>query len=125
MPKFKPDVLRPGWGIRCLTVRQGAAKRTRVRLWTTWCDSNLFGHDSHGAIRFYEYAKAVQDGRFNPDASPEVISERACTAVVDGRGSDGAGGGDVRDPIGDGKSPPESALRPWHCASTSHIREGG
>lgn len=50
-------------------------------------ESNLFGHDSHGAIRFYEYARAILDGRFRPDAAPEVVRDHACTAVVDGGGA--------------------------------------
>ena len=46
-------------------------------------ESNLFGHDSHGAIRFYEYAQAIRDGRFDPKANPEIVKEHPCTAVVD------------------------------------------
>jgi LDH2 family malate/lactate/ureidoglycolate dehydrogenase len=46
-------------------------------------ESNLFGHDSHGAIRFYEYAQAIHEGRFDPKAIPEVVKEHPCTAVVD------------------------------------------
>lgn len=46
-------------------------------------ESSLFGHDSHGAIRFYEYAQAIRDGRFDPKARPEIVQERPCTAVVD------------------------------------------
>ena len=87
VPKFKPDVLRRvGYSLfRAAGYREEGARTVVDHL----VDSNLFGHDSHGAIRFYEYAKAVQDGRFNPNASPEVVSERACTAVVDGGGAMG------------------------------------
>jgi hydroxycarboxylate dehydrogenase B len=46
-------------------------------------ESNLFGHDSHGAIRFYEYARAIQEGRFNPTAQPEVVKDHPAAAVVD------------------------------------------
>ena len=45
--------------------------------------SNLYGHDSHGVLRMYEYARAVSEGRYNPRGSPEVVREHACTAVVD------------------------------------------
>ena len=45
--------------------------------------SNLYGHDSHGLLRMYEYARAVSEGRVNPQGAPEIVSERACTAVVD------------------------------------------
>ena len=87
MPRFKPDVLREvGYTLfRAAGCRDEDARTVVDHL----VDSNLFGHDSHGTIRFYEYAKAVQDGRFNPNACPEVVSERACTAVVDGGGAMG------------------------------------
>ncbi len=45
--------------------------------------SNLFGHDSHGVLRLYEYARAVNEGRVDPMGSPEIVREHACTAVVD------------------------------------------
>lgn len=45
--------------------------------------SSLYGHDSHGTLRMYEYAQAVNEGRIYPQRAPEVISEHACTAVID------------------------------------------
>lgn len=45
--------------------------------------SNLYGHDSHGALRMYEYAQAVSEGGINPQKAPEVVSDHACTAVID------------------------------------------
>ena len=45
--------------------------------------SNLFGHDSHGVLRLYEYARAVNEGRVDPRGEPAVVREHACTAVVD------------------------------------------
>ena len=57
-------------------------------------ESNLFGHDSHGAIRFPEYVKAiVQEGRFNASASTQVTENSPCTAVVDNGGGLGQVGG--------------------------------
>lgn len=52
-------------------------------------ESNLFGHDSHGAIRFYEYIRAIREGRFQPKAVPKVIEEYPCLAVVDAQGAMG------------------------------------
>lgn len=52
-------------------------------------ESNLFGHDSHGAIRFYEYARAVREGRFNPRSKPKVVSDHPAAAVVDAGGAMG------------------------------------
>lgn len=46
-------------------------------------ESSLFGHDSHGAIRFYEYCRSIRNGLFDPAAVPEIVDERPCTAVVD------------------------------------------
>jgi uncharacterized oxidoreductase len=45
--------------------------------------SNLYGHESHGLLRMYEYALAVSEGRMKPQATPEIVQEHACTAVVD------------------------------------------
>jgi len=50
-------------------------------------ESDLFGHHSHGAIRFYEYARAIREGRFQPRAIPEVIIDNPCAAVVDACGA--------------------------------------
>ena len=52
-------------------------------------ESSLFGHDSHGVIRFYEYVRFVRDGLWNPRGVPHIIEERPCTAVVDGGGAMG------------------------------------
>ena len=57
-------------------------------------DSNLFGHDSHGAIRIPEYVKAIKDeGRFKASAEVQVVRESPCTAVVDNGGALGQVGG--------------------------------
>lgn len=45
--------------------------------------SNLYGHDSHGTLRMYEYAQAVSEGGVRPQSAPKVISEGPCTAVID------------------------------------------
>ena len=50
-------------------------------------ESNLFGHDSHGAIRYYEYTRAIREGRFQPRAVPEVVRDKPSTAVVDAGGA--------------------------------------
>ncbi len=45
--------------------------------------SSLYGHDSHGILRMYEYAQAVNEGRVHPQNAPEIVSESPCTAVID------------------------------------------
>lgn len=49
-------------------------------------DSSLYGHDSHGSLRLYEYVHQIRSGIFDPRAQPRIVQERACTAVVDGGG---------------------------------------
>jgi uncharacterized oxidoreductase len=56
-------------------------------------ESNLFGHDSHGAIRMYEYVLAIREGRFLPKAKPRIVDEAPSTAVVDAGGAMGPVGG--------------------------------
>jgi len=56
-------------------------------------DSSLFGHDSHGAIRIYEYVDALADGVFDSQGVPAVVWDRPCTALVDGGGAMGPIGG--------------------------------
>ena len=50
-------------------------------------ESNLFGHDSHGAIRYYEYTRAIREGRFQPRATPTIVRDYPSTAVVDAGGA--------------------------------------
>ena len=50
-------------------------------------ESNLFGHDSHGAIRYYEYTRAIREGRFQPQAAPTIVRDYPSTAVVDAGGA--------------------------------------
>ena len=49
-------------------------------------DSSLFGHDSHGIIRIYEYVYQIKDGIFDPEGKPFAVRETPCTAVLDGDG---------------------------------------
>ena len=52
--------------------------------------SSLFGHDSHGVLRLYEYVEQVEGGHWDPQAGePTVREEHPCSAVVDGGGAMG------------------------------------
>ncbi|MCE2396090.1 Ldh family oxidoreductase, partial [Candidatus Poribacteria bacterium] len=82
MPTFQPDNLRQ-IGYDLFEAAGCTAEDTRSVV-DHLIESNLFGHDSHGAIRFYEYARAIRDGRFQPTAKPEIVSDNPCAAVVDG-----------------------------------------
>jgi uncharacterized oxidoreductase len=85
MPRFTPQKLREiGYELfNALGCREKDAKAAVDHL----VESNLFGHDSHGAIRLYEYARAIREGRFTPDAKPKVVRDHPATAVVDAGGA--------------------------------------
>jgi uncharacterized oxidoreductase len=50
-------------------------------------ESSLFGHDSHGSLRMYEYIDQIQAGTFNPKGRPRIERERGVTACIDGDGA--------------------------------------
>ena len=50
-------------------------------------ESNLFGHDSHGVIRYPEYMDAIRTGRFQAKAQPKVVRDHPSCAVVDAAGA--------------------------------------
>ena len=87
MPRFTPSELREvGYSLfRAAGCREGDVKAVVDHL----VESNLFGHDSHGAIRFYEYARAIREGRFRPAAEPKVVRDHPAVAVVDAGGAMG------------------------------------
>lgn len=53
-------------------------------------ESSLFGHDSHGTLRLYEYVDQIGDGTFDPRGQPRIERERGSTAILDGGGALGA-----------------------------------
>ena len=53
-------------------------------------ESSLFGHDSHGTLRLYEYVDQILAGTFNATGRPRVVRERGSTAILDGGGALGA-----------------------------------
>ena len=71
MPRFKPEDLRQiGY---TLFEKAGFQKEDARAVVDHLVESNLFGHDSHGAIRFYEYTRAIREGRFQSQAEPQVV----------------------------------------------------
>jgi uncharacterized oxidoreductase len=85
MPNIQPSNLRD-IGYQLFEASGCTAEDTRAVV-DHLVESNLFGHDSHGAIRFYEYTRAIREGRFQPRATPTVVRERPSTAVVDAGGA--------------------------------------
>lgn len=47
-------------------------------------ESNVFGHDSHGAIRCWEYAQGLREGLYKAQAKPQIVNDLPCLALVDG-----------------------------------------
>jgi uncharacterized oxidoreductase len=58
-------------------------------------ESSLFGHDSHGTLRFYEYIDQIEAGTFDPVGRPHVVRERGSTSILDGGGALGAVAGQL------------------------------
>ena len=92
MPRFSPDALA-GIGRQIFTAL-GCSKADAAVVTDHLVESSLFGHDSHGTLRFYEYIDYIREGHWDPTGEPKIVVERACTAVVDGGGAMGQVGGD-------------------------------
>ena len=85
MPRFTPDALRQ-IGSELFSAAGCRAEDARA-VAEHLVESNLFGHDSHGAIRFYEYAEGLRTGLYQAATVPEVVRQTPATAVVDGHGA--------------------------------------
>jgi uncharacterized oxidoreductase len=87
MPTFKPDtLLHIGYQ---LFTGIGCSPEDARTVADHLVESSLFGHDSHGVIRLYEYVGLVRDGVWDPRGTPHIVDERPCTAVIDGGGAMG------------------------------------
>lgn len=85
MPRFRPDALRRiGYQFFEAAGCTGEEARDVV---DHLVDSNLYGHDSHGVIRFLQYLNGIRKGHFRPTARPKVVRQTACMAVVDADGA--------------------------------------
>lgn len=91
MPKFTPEKLR-AIGTELLDAAGCPADQTRCVV-EHLVESNMFGHDSHGVIRYPEYVRAINEGRFQANAQTVITRETPCTAVVDNGGGLGQVGG--------------------------------
>ena len=92
MPIFTPETLRQiGYDIFAAA---GCSPEDARTVTDHLVESSLFGHDSHGTLRFYEYISFIKNGLWDARGVPEIVQERPCTAVVDGGGAMGQVGGD-------------------------------
>lgn len=80
---------------RTLFLAIGATESNAIRVTEALVDSSLVGHDSHGVIRFVQYAKAIESGQLDPAAQPEVVKETACTSLVEGKWTFGQVGAEI------------------------------
>lgn len=87
-------------------------------------ESNLFGHDSHGAIRYYEYTRAIREGRFQPRATPEIVRDYPSTAVVDAGGALGQVGATFAMNLAIDKAR-QQGLATVTLRNTSHVGRAG
>ena len=91
MKMFRSDVLRELG--REMFSAAGCSDEDAATITDHLVDASLAGHDSHGTLRMYEYIGQIADGVFDPLGKPQVVQQRACTAVVDGDGAFGQVGG--------------------------------
>jgi LDH2 family malate/lactate/ureidoglycolate dehydrogenase len=67
----------------------GAPQSVAERVAWSLVESNLVGHDSHGALRVGWYVHSVRNGTADPRAQSCVVHESATTALLDGHRSFG------------------------------------
>ena len=122
MPRFTPHELSEvGYSLfRAAGCREADVKAVVDHL----VESNLFGHDSHGAIRFSEYAKAIREGRFQPMAQPKIVKNHPATAVVDAGGAMGQVGATFASQLAMEKAR-ECGIGTVALRNTSHIGRVG
>src|SRR5207244_1644111 len=85
MPRFTADRLRD-LGYRLFTA-SGCRPEDARAVVDHLVESNLFGHDSHGAMPFHGDLGRVRAGDFKTDARPFVVKDAPCMAIVDGGGA--------------------------------------
>ncbi len=118
MRHFKPDPLHR---IGCtLFEAAGLSPADASTVIDHLVESSLFGHDSHGTIRFYEYINKILDGHFNPEGRPSILRERSSTAVVDGGGALGQVGANFAIDLAIAKAR-EHGVGAVSLKNTSHI----
>ncbi len=91
MPRFAAETLRQV-GYEIFTATGCSPEDARI-VTDHLVESSLFGHDSHGTLRFYEYIKSIKDGLWDAKGVPQVVHDKPCTAVVDAGGAMGQVGG--------------------------------
>ncbi|NKB72349.1 MAG: Ldh family oxidoreductase [Candidatus Latescibacteria bacterium] len=122
MPRFSPENLQQlGYAIfeKC-----GCSPEDARTVVDHLVESSLFGHDSHGIIRLYEYVPFMREGVFDPKGVPRIVDERPCTAVVDGGGAMGQVGAAFATQLGLDKAR-QHGIASITLRNTSHVGRVG
>ena len=122
MPILSPPVLRDiGY---TLFEAMGCSPQDARTVTDHLVESSLFGHDSHGTLRFYEYVYQIEDGVFNPRGRPSVVRDHSAMAVVDGGGALGQVGGHFAMELAISKAR-QSGVAAVALRNTSHVGRVG
>jgi len=81
MPTLSADSLRAF--TTALFQAGGVNQEEADRVAHSLVEANLRGHDSHGVIRVVQYLAAIGDGRLQPGAPLEIVSETPALLVAD------------------------------------------
>lgn len=85
MRRFPPDGLTR---IGCAVFEAaGCSPADAATVTAHLVESSLFGHDSHGSLRIYEYVDQIAAGSFDATGQPRVVRERGAMATLDGGGA--------------------------------------
>ena len=122
MPNIRPSALR-AVGYQLFEASGCTAEDARAVV-DHLVESNLFGHDSHGAIRYYEYTRAIREGRFRPRATPQLVRDNPSTAVVDAGGALGQVGATFAMNLAIEKAR-QNGLATVTLRNTSHVGRAG
>jgi uncharacterized oxidoreductase len=84
--------------------KAGCDRAEAARIATHLISANLTGHDSHGVIRTPRYVSWLAEGKLVAGQTPEVITESATHAVLDGRYGFGQTIGEIATDLGISKA---------------------
>ena len=122
MRRFTPDALHR---IGCeLFQAAGCAPEDAETVVDHLVESNLFGQDAHGTLRYYEYVEKILEGNFDPKGKPSILQDRGCTALIDGGGGFGQVSGRLAIEVAIAKAR-EHGVGVVGMRNTSHVGRAG
>ena len=122
MRRFTPDALHR---IGCeLFEAAGCSPEDAETVVDHLVESNLFGQDAHGTLRYYEYVEKILEGTFDPKGKPVILQDRGCTALIDGGGGFGQVSGRLAMEVATAKAR-EHGVGVVGLRNTSHVGRAG